>query len=85
MCFENDWCYGVRVVFFVFVEFGKEVGVAGCDSDVCGTRQGSSSCGGGDHYVKVDGFVSGEKSDVTPVEGCCRRFLRVVLGYCRCW
>ena len=63
----------------MFVEFGKKVGVAGCDCDVCGTRQGSSSCGGGDHYVKVDGFVSGEKGDVRPVEV-------VVVVFCvLCW
>ena len=52
----------------MFEEFGKKGGVAGCDSGACGTRQSRSSGGGGDHYVKVDGFVSGVKSDVGPVE-----------------
>ena len=44
------------------------------DSGVRGTRQGSSSSGGGDHDVKVEGLVRSEKGDVGPVE------LAVVVG-----
>ena len=42
--------------------------MAGRDSGVRGTRQGSSSSGGGDHDVKVEGLVCSEKGDVGPVE-----------------
>ena len=68
VCFEDNWCDRVRVVLGTFVEFGELAGVAGCDSGVRGTRHGSSSCGGGDHDVKVEGLVRSEKGDVGPVE-----------------
>ena len=58
------------VVLAAFVTFAQCVGMAWCDGDVSGTRQGSCRCGGGDHYVEVDGGVSGVESDVRSVQGC---------------
>ncbi len=66
--FKKYWRDGVRVVFVTFVEFSKGVGVARSHRDVRGTRQGSCCCGGGDHYVEVDGGVGCVEGDVGSVE-----------------
>ena len=62
--FKQYWCDGVRVVFVAFVKLAQGVGVAGCDRNVRGTRQGCCCCGGGDHYVEVHGGVGSVEGDV---------------------
>ena len=65
---EGDRCHREWVVFAALLGFGDGVGVAWCNRNACGTRQGSSCCGGGDHYAKVECLSSGEEGDVGPVE-----------------
>ena len=51
MAFEDNWCYGLWVVFRVFVQFCEVGSVAWSGCETSGTRQSLCSGGRGYHYV----------------------------------